>query len=99
MPDSAPNSDLLRSLGKLVRGLSALFWGLPITLILCVWIAYSSWLKSAGWLPPILAHGLLLYGLWQLSGFQTQERVWRRAVDVASVLAIVNLGLSPFLFF
>ena len=24
-----PNAELLRSLGKLARGLSALFWGLP----------------------------------------------------------------------
>ena len=99
MPDAVPNSDLLRSLGKLVRGLSALFWGLPITLIVCVWIAHSQWLKSIGWFPPIVAHGLLLYGLWQLAGFQKQERVWRRAIDVAAVLALIDLGLSPFLFF
>jgi len=99
MPDPAPNPDLLRSLGKLVRGLSALFWGLPIALIVCVWIAYSQWLKSAGWLPPIIATALLLYGLWQLAGFQKQERVWRRAIDAASILGIINLGLSPFLFF
>lgn len=99
MPDPVPNSDLLRSLGKLVRGLSALFWGLPITLIVCVWIAHSQWLKSIGWFPPIVAHGLLLYGLWQLAGFQKQERVWRRAIDVAAVLALIDLGLSPFLFF
>src|SRR5256885_12141025 len=86
MPDPAPNPDLLRSLGKLVRGLSALFWGLPIALIACVWIAYSQWLKAAGWIPPIISTALLLYGLWQLAGFQKQERVWRRAIDAASVL-------------
>jgi hypothetical protein len=99
VPEPIPNSDLLRSLGKLVRGLSALFWGLPITLIICVWIAYSQWMKSVGWFPPMVAHGLLLYGLWQLAGFQKQERVWRRALDFAAALAIINLGLSPFLFF
>ncbi len=26
---TAPNAELLRSLGQLARGLSALFWGLP----------------------------------------------------------------------
>ena len=31
MPDT-PNPQLLRSLGKLARGLSALFWGLPVSL-------------------------------------------------------------------
>ena len=99
MSDPAPNADLLRSLGKLVRGLSALFWGLPITLIMCVWIGYSQWMKSFGWFPPMVGNGLLLYGLWQLAGFQKQERVWRRALDVASGLALINVGLSPFLFF
>ena len=29
MSDPAPNAELLRSLGQLARGLSALFWGLP----------------------------------------------------------------------
>jgi len=99
MPDPTPNADLLRSLGKLVRGLSALFWGLPIALIVCVWIAYSQWLKSYGWIPPIISTALLLYGLWQLAGFQKQERIWRRALDIASVLGTINLGLSPFLYF
>ena len=99
MADPVPNPDLLRSLGKLVRGLSALFWGLPIGLIVCVWNAYSQWLKSYGWVPPLIAVTLVLYGLWQLAGFQRQERVWRRALDVASVLGLVNLGLTPFLFF
>jgi hypothetical protein len=99
LPDSLPNPDLLRSLGKLVRGLSALFWGLPIALIVCVWNAYSAWLKAYGWIPPLIATALVLYGLWQLAGFQKQERVWRRAIDVASVLGLVNLGLTPFPFF
>jgi len=98
MPD-APNADLLRSLGKLIRGLSALFWGLPIALIVFVWIAFSQWLKSFCWIPPLISTGLLLYGLWQLAGFQKQERVWRRALDAASLLGIINLGLSPFLYF
>jgi hypothetical protein len=99
VPDPAPNPDLLRSLGKLIRGLSALFWGLPIALIVCVWNIYAQWLKSYGWIPPLIATALMLYGLWQLAGFQKQERVWRRALDVASVLGLVNLGLTPFLFF
>ena len=35
MPDPAPNPELMRSLGRLVRGLSALFWGLPLALVVC----------------------------------------------------------------
>src|SRR5437870_1387345 len=98
MSDSAPNADLLRSLGRLVRGLSALFWGLPAALIVCFYTAKAEGLKSFGILPPLAATGLLVYGLWQLGGFQKQERVWRNALDRARVFSVVNFGLSPFLY-
>src|SRR3989442_15604069 len=86
MPDPAPNADLLRSLGRLVRGLSALFWGLPAALIVCFYTAKAEGLKSFGMVPlvpPLAATGLLVYGLWMLGGFQKQERVWRNALDRA----------------
>src|SRR2546423_10892924 len=98
MADPAPNAELLRSLGRLVRGLSALFWGLPIALITCVWTAYPQWIKSFGFVPPLVATGLLVYGLWQIGGFQKQERVWRNALDRALMLALINFGLSPFVY-
>ena len=41
MDELAPQDELLRALGKLVRGLSALFWGLPLTLLICVRTAMS----------------------------------------------------------
>jgi hypothetical protein len=82
MPDPAPNADLLRSLGRLVRGLSALFWGLPIALVV----------------PPLVTTGLLAYGVWQLGDFQKQERIWRAALDRARLLSLCNIGLSPFLY-
>jgi len=98
MPDPAPNAELLRSLGRLVRGLSALFWGLPITLIVCFHTAKADSLKSFGIVPPLVTTGLLAYGLWQLGDFQKQERVWRVALDRARVLSLINFGLSPFLY-
>jgi hypothetical protein len=98
MPDPAPNLELLRALGRLVRGLSALFWGLPLALVLCVQTAKTDWLRPFGFLPPVFAMGLLLYGLWLAGEFQKQERVWQNALDRAKLLALVNLGLSPFLF-
>jgi hypothetical protein len=94
----APNSELLSSLGQLVRGLSALFWGLPIALVVCVQSANGEWFTQLGAAPPCLATGLLLYGLTLLGNFQKQERVWRHALDRARIFAMVNLGLSPFLF-
>jgi hypothetical protein len=98
MPDLVPNADLLRSLGRLVRGLSALFWGLPLALIICFYTARADGLKSLGMAPPIAATALLVYGLWQLGTFQKQERVWRNALDRAQILSVINCGLSPFLF-
>jgi hypothetical protein len=98
MPDAAPNPELLRSLGRLVRGLSALFWGLPITLIVCFNVAKTEMLRSSGIIAPLASTGLLAYGLWQLGDFQKQERVWRAALDRARLFSLINFGLSPFLF-
>lgn len=98
MPDPAPNAELLRSLGRLARGLSAVFWGLPFALIVCVQTAKTEWFRSFGIVPPLAVTSLLGYGLWQMGHFQKQERVWRNALDRAQLLALVNMGLSPFLY-
>ncbi len=102
-------ADLMHALGRLVRGLSTLFWGLPVALVVfgMTWIqtvsegshpnALAEWLDSLGLVPPLVTAGLLFFGVWQLAGFQPQERVWQAAVDRAKVVAMVNLGLSPFL--
>ena len=74
MPDATPNPELLRSLGRLVRGLSALFWGLPVALIVCVQTAKMDILRLFGVVPPLLVTGWVAYGLWQLGHFQKQER-------------------------
>jgi hypothetical protein len=98
MPDPASNPELLHSLGRMVRGLSALFWGLPLALIICVGTASAGWFRIYGVLPPIATTGLLAFGLWQLDSFQKQERPWHGALDRAKVFALINLGLSPFTF-
>jgi hypothetical protein len=98
MSDSAPNPELLRSLGRLVRGLSALFWGLPLTLLVCVGTLKSEGHNPYTIFPPLATTGLLLFGLWQLGSFQRQERPWRNTLDRTRFLAIVNFGLSPFLY-
>jgi len=98
MDKPAPNPQLLRSLGKLARGLSALFWGLPAALLIAAETARADWLKPLGVLPLLAINFLLLYGLWQMGEFQKQERPWRLALDRALVLALINLGLSPFIY-
>jgi hypothetical protein len=85
-------------LGRLVRGLSALFWGLPLSLITCVYVATNEWVKPAHIFAPIAVTALLYYGLNQLDSFQKQERIWYEALDRAKLVALVNLGLSPFVF-
>ncbi len=98
MTETAPKAELMRSLRRLVRGLSILFWGLPLTLLVCVRTSVSEWLRPMGILPPIVSTVLLLYGLCELGYFQKQERVWTHALDRAKILAIVNIGLSPFVY-
>jgi len=94
----APTPQLLRSLGKLARGLSALFWGLPATLLISAETGRADWLKPLELLPLFAVNLLLLYGLWQMGEFQKQERPWRLALDRALLLAVVNLGLCPFIY-
>lgn len=98
MSDPVPNAELLRSLGRLARGLSALFWGLPASLIISIGTASAGWFKGFSAVPALAATGLLLFGLWQMGSFQKQERPWRAALDRARLLALVNFGLCPFLY-
>jgi hypothetical protein len=97
----AAKAELLRSLGRLVRGLSALFWGLPVTLLIDVETARANWLEflgDAAFVPAVAGGAVLYYGLRQLRDFQKQERIWHQALNRAEVFAILNTGLAPFLF-
>ena len=98
MSDTPSNPELLHSLGRLVRGLSALFWGLPTALIVCVSTAKTEFLRISGVVPALVTMGLLYFGLWQIGKFQKQERLWRNALDRAKISALINIGLCPFLF-
>jgi hypothetical protein len=98
MPDSDAKAVLLRSLHRLVRGLSALFWGLPMALVIGFQTARSDWLRPLGVMPPLAVAGLLWFGLFEISHFRRQERPWRYAVEWGKVLALINVGLAPYLF-
>ena len=105
MPDPA-KAELLRALGRLVRGLSILFWGLGLTGLVCLGAAYLEtapmiWrqtLRPPAFLPAVLFSPLLWHGLNQLRAFQAQERIWQRALGRAEMLAVVDAGLAPFLY-
>ncbi|MEO7298581.1 MAG: hypothetical protein ABI042_08410 [Verrucomicrobiota bacterium] len=87
-------------MGKLVRGLASLFWGLPLTLLVYVQTARTELFDALGFfaiVPALLVSGMLLYGLAQLGHFQKQERIWRNTLERARLFGLVNLGLAPFL--
>jgi hypothetical protein len=97
----AAKAELLRALAGVARGLSTLFWGLPVTLLVDVETARTDWLGflgDAAFVPPLVAGGVLYCGLWQMRGFQKQERIWHRSLGRAEFLAVINAGLAPFLF-
>lgn len=100
MPAPQPSPELMRALGRLVRGLSALFWGLPLALVVGVQLAVKNRLELRVFdaFLPLVANGLLFYGVGLLADFQKQERVWTQALDRARVLAMVLTGLAPFLY-
>lgn len=95
---SSPDPQLLRSLGKLARGLSAVFWGLPLWLIVSVETAKEDLLRPLGIAPVLVLNALLIFGLLQMGEFQKQERPWRTSLDRALLPGLVNLGLCPFLY-
>ena len=102
MTNPPPNPELLRALGYVVRGLSTLFWGLPIALLVCVHTCLQASeaeiLRNLGAVPPLITTAWLAFGLWQLRHFQRQERIWIRALDRARMISLVLVGLSPFLY-
>lgn len=96
--ESTSHSELLGTLGRLARGLSVIFWGLPIALVVCVQCAKGDWFRPLGIIPPVVATGLLFYGLSLLGSFQKQERIWCVSLERAKFAALLNVGLSPFLY-
>jgi hypothetical protein len=97
----AAKADLMRDLGRLARGLSELFWILPLTLVINVETAQTDrldFLGAAAFAPAVIFNTVLWHGLRQLRGFQKQERIWQQALYRAEIFAIINIGLAPFLF-
>jgi hypothetical protein len=97
----SPKAQVLRSLGKLVRGLSTLFWSMPVMLVVFVQTAKTDWLQSFhawAFIPAVVVSMTIWWSLRQLRHFQPQERIWRQAVDRAELFAIINIGFAPFLY-
>jgi hypothetical protein len=99
MPESDYQRQSLPTLGRVARGLSGLFWGIPAALLVSVKSATSDWFRPWGPLMPLLAHGLIFYSLFQIAALPPERGAWRDLVDRTKLLALVNLGLAPFVYF
>lgn len=89
--------DLMPSLRQLVRGLELLFWSLPFALVVCLQEITSLPWTTWGVMPLVLAMGLLWWGVSRLKHFQPQEGIWQGALRLIELLALVMVGLAPFL--
>lgn len=87
---------IIPSLARVVRGLSALFWGLPLMLLADARSSMDESFNTYGSLPAVAASALVAYGLHQLRHFQSQERIWVAALDRARILSLLLVALSPF---
>jgi hypothetical protein len=77
-----------------------LFWGLPAALVACILTAMMEVLRTFAFniMLPVVTTTWLVLALWQLGHFQKQERIWIHALDRAKWLGMINVGLSPFLY-
>ncbi len=98
LPAASLEPAVLPALGQLLRGLSALFWGIPVVLITAVQASKAEPARLVHLWSTVVSFGLLVYGVHLLGSFQPQERVWQLAVDRARISALINFGFSPFVY-
>ena len=98
-PVNPASVGLVPSLGSLVRGLSCLFWGLPLVLVLVVQTAKTDHPRALHLWGTVSAFALVAYGIHLLGDFQRRERIWQRTVEALRIASLLNLGFCPFLFF
>ncbi len=95
--------DLPRSrylIPDVLRGMSALFWGLPIALVSSIQVTLDSYALMMRFLFPLSAFALLAYGAHQVRWIQVLGmRSWRFRVDLLRVVSLAQLLLAPFLLF
>lgn len=89
---------VIPALARVVRGLSALFWGLPLVVLLDTKTALNDSWQSWGLVPVLFAAALLVFGLFELRQFQPNERIWISAVERTQVLSLMLLALAPVTF-
>lgn len=104
----APTQGMLKGLANVVRGLASMVWTLPLALAVVVWTVsrvgslvpspFADLLISLGIVPGLLVTASIWYGVWQVGRFQPDLPAWQRCADRARGLALLLIGLSPFLY-
>lgn len=94
------SAEFVLSLGRLIRGLTILFWGLPITLLVCVRTSVKERfeLQPLDFFIPIVVSATLLVSIFLLGEFKKNEKSWIELLDRAKFFGIINLLLSPFIY-
>ena len=85
------------SLAHVVRGLGALFWGLPLSLVFSAQTARTDFFGRLGFGPALFANLLLVYALWELGRCGRRTPRWQAGLFRSRFLAIMMAGLTPFL--
>ncbi len=85
-------------LAGVLRGLSALFWSLPLALLAFARHFLAIIPTVYDLMLPTVATGLALYGLFRMGPYQRSERIWQTSLHRAQMLGLLVVGLSPFLF-
>jgi len=96
MPDS-PSTEVVRTLKFLVKGLSSLFWSLPLIFIISIHTAIAGMPEPFSFFPILASITLFLYSLHQLKKFKQDKNGWQNAVDKAFYASFIMLWLCPYL--
>ncbi len=94
------SAGFVQSLSRLIRGLTILFWGLPIMLLVCVRTSVKERfeLQPLDFFIPIVISAILLVSVFFLGEFKKSEKSWEELLDRAKFFGIINLSLSPFIY-
>lgn len=85
-------------LRALVRGLALLFWSLPLELVIGINLAAAGWFGNFGIMAPVLPPAMMFIGLGELKKYKPEHCTWQRLLDQARLMAMINTGLAPFLY-
>ena len=91
----------LRATVLAARGFSAVFWSLPVAVVLTIRATMSEWASQMDVLVSIAAYILMFYGLILIGRLPTQQEKsrWKGAHWRSIYLCFLSIGLSPFSLF